>query len=97
MWKSLNAGVLLRRQRDCIWQPTLTGHIQALEEELGTVLLNPMGGNVLQTEAGQILFDYGKHSQPAGADISFFKRLSGAASWRIGHRSQYRCPKPPFT
>ncbi len=34
-------------------QPTLTGHIQALEEELGTVLLNRTGRSIFLTEAGR--------------------------------------------
>jgi len=39
-------------------QPTLTGHIQALENELGTVLLNRHGKMVTLTEAGKILYNY---------------------------------------
>jgi DNA-binding transcriptional LysR family regulator len=39
-------------------QPTLTGHIQSLENELGTVLLNRCGKQVTLTEAGQILYKY---------------------------------------
>jgi DNA-binding transcriptional LysR family regulator len=37
-------------------QPTITGHIQALENKLGTVLLNRNGKAVSMTEAGQILY-----------------------------------------
>lgn len=39
-------------------QPTLTGHIQALENKLGTVLLNRGGKHVTLTEAGRILYEY---------------------------------------
>ncbi len=39
-------------------QPTLTGHIQALEEELGTVLLNRTGRSIFLTEAGEILYNH---------------------------------------
>ena len=39
-------------------QPTLTGHIQSLENELGTVLLNRCGKTVTLTEAGEILYRY---------------------------------------
>lgn len=39
-------------------QPTLTGHIQALESELETVLFNRAGKKVTLTEAGQILFNH---------------------------------------
>ena len=37
-------------------QPTLTGHIQSLENELGTVLLNRCVKTVTLTEAGEILY-----------------------------------------
>lgn len=39
-------------------QPTLTGHIQALENELGTVLLDRCGRAVTLTEAGRILYGH---------------------------------------
>jgi DNA-binding transcriptional LysR family regulator len=39
-------------------QPTLTGHIQSLENELGTVLLNRCGKSVTLTEAGRILYSH---------------------------------------
>ena len=39
-------------------QPTLTGHIQAIENELGTVLLNRCGKSVTLTEAGRILYNH---------------------------------------
>ncbi|NLP18695.1 MAG: LysR family transcriptional regulator [Firmicutes bacterium] len=39
-------------------QPTLTGHIQALEAKLGTVLLNRCGKVVTLTDAGKILYNY---------------------------------------
>ena len=37
-------------------QPTLTGHIQSLENKLGTVLLNRNGKTVTLTDAGVILY-----------------------------------------
>jgi DNA-binding transcriptional LysR family regulator len=39
-------------------QPTITGHIQSLENRLGTVLLNRNGKTVSLTEAGQILYTH---------------------------------------
>lgn len=39
-------------------QPTLTSHIQSLENKLGTVLLNRCGKTVTLTEAGQIFYRY---------------------------------------
>lgn len=39
-------------------QPTLTGHIQSIENELGTVLLNRCGKSVTLTGAGQILYHH---------------------------------------
>ncbi|RKD33154.1 selenium metabolism-associated LysR family transcriptional regulator [Thermohalobacter berrensis] len=39
-------------------QPTVTNHIQNLEKELGTLLLNRCGKKVSLTEAGTILFKY---------------------------------------
>ncbi|MBA1334496.1 MAG: Transcriptional regulator, LysR family [Firmicutes bacterium] len=39
-------------------QPALSSHIQALEDELGTVLLNRSGKNVTLTEAGKVLYNY---------------------------------------
>lgn len=39
-------------------QPTLSSHIQSLEEELGTVIFNRSGKNITLTEAGRILYNY---------------------------------------
>ncbi|MGB4418045.1 MAG: selenium metabolism-associated LysR family transcriptional regulator [bacterium] len=39
-------------------QPTLTGHIQALEKELGTVLFNRQGRRVTLTRAGRLLYHH---------------------------------------
>ncbi len=39
-------------------QPTLTGHIQSIENELGTVLLNRYGKSITLTEAGRILYSH---------------------------------------
>lgn len=39
-------------------QPTLTGHIQSIENELATVLLNRCGKSVTLTEAGRILYSH---------------------------------------
>ena len=39
-------------------QPTLTEHIKALEDYLGTTLLDRLGREVVPTKAGDILYDY---------------------------------------
>ncbi|MCG8483528.1 MAG: LysR family transcriptional regulator [Clostridia bacterium] len=39
-------------------QPTITNHIQALEEELGTVLINRSNKKIILTDAGDILYSY---------------------------------------
>ncbi len=39
-------------------QPTLTGHIQSMENQLGTVLFNRCGKAVTLTQAGQILYNH---------------------------------------
>lgn len=39
-------------------QPTVTSHIQILEEELDTLLLNRYGKKATPTEAGKILYEY---------------------------------------
>ena len=41
-----------------ITQPTVTSHIQNLEKELGTVLINRSGKNMTLTQAGSMLFKY---------------------------------------
>lgn len=41
-----------------ITQPTVTSHIQNLEKELGTVLINRCGKNMSLTQAGSMLFKY---------------------------------------
>ena len=41
-------------------QPTLTEHIKALEDYLGTTLLDRLGREVVPTKAGDILYDYAK-------------------------------------
>ncbi|WP_077370057.1 selenium metabolism-associated LysR family transcriptional regulator [Anaerosalibacter sp. Marseille-P3206] len=41
-----------------ITQPTVTSHIQNLEKELGTVLINRTGKNMSLTQTGNILFKY---------------------------------------
>ena len=41
-----------------ITQPTVTSHIQNLENELGTILINRSGKNMTLTHAGKILFKY---------------------------------------
>lgn len=42
-----------------ITQPTVTNHIQNLEKELETVLINRMGKTISLTKAGELL--YKKH------------------------------------
>jgi len=39
-------------------QPTLTSHIQALENELGTIIFNRAGKNITLTDAGRILYNH---------------------------------------
>ena len=41
-----------------ITQPTVTNHIQNLEKELGTLLINRFGKNISLTDAGQLLYTY---------------------------------------
>lgn len=41
-------------------QPTVSGHIQALEEELGIKLLDRLGREVVPTKGGKLLYDYAK-------------------------------------
>lgn len=41
-----------------ITQPTVTSHIQNLENELGTILINRSGKNMTLTQAGSMLFKY---------------------------------------
>jgi LysR family transcriptional regulator, transcriptional activator of the cysJI operon len=45
-------------QKLYLTQPTVTSHIQSLEEELDTVLLNRFGKKVTTTGAGELLYDY---------------------------------------
>lgn len=45
-------------QKLYLTQPTVTSHIQNLENELGTFLLNRSGKNVTPTEAGELLYKY---------------------------------------
>ncbi|MTI48577.1 selenium metabolism-associated LysR family transcriptional regulator [Sporosalibacterium faouarense] len=39
-------------------QPTITNHIQNLENELGTLLINRLGKNISATEAGTLLYKH---------------------------------------
>lgn len=41
-----------------ITQPTVTNHIQNLEKELGTLLINRSGKNISLTDAGELLYKY---------------------------------------
>lgn len=41
-----------------ITQPTVTNHIQNLEKELGTILINRFGKNITLTDAGNLLYKY---------------------------------------
>lgn len=45
-------------QKLYLTQPTVTSHIQSLEEELGTLILNRFGKKATPTEAGEILYKY---------------------------------------
>lgn len=45
-------------QKLYLTQPTVTSHIQNLENELGTFLLNRSGKNISPTEAGELLYKY---------------------------------------
>lgn len=44
-----------------ITQPTVSNHIQSLERELSTMLLNRSGRNISLTEAGRLLYKYAVH------------------------------------
>jgi len=39
-------------------QPTITNHIQNLEKEVGTILINRQGKGISLTDAGNVLFEY---------------------------------------
>lgn len=41
-------------------QPTVSGHIQSLEEELSTKLLDRLGREVVPTKSGKVLYEYAK-------------------------------------
>lgn len=41
-------------------QPTVSGHIQSLEEELGIKLLDRLGREVIPTKPGKVLYEYAK-------------------------------------
>jgi DNA-binding transcriptional LysR family regulator len=41
-------------------QPTVSGHIQSLEEEVGQKLLDRLGREVVPTKAGKLLYEYAK-------------------------------------
>lgn len=41
-----------------ITQPTVTNHVQNLEKELGTLLINRSGKNISLTDAGSLLYKY---------------------------------------
>ena len=41
-------------------QPTVSGHIQSLEEELGQRILDRLGREVVPTKAGKVLYEYAK-------------------------------------
>lgn len=45
-------------QKLYLTQPTITSHIQNLENELGTILLNRSGKNITPTEAGSLLYKH---------------------------------------
>ena len=44
----------------CLTQPTVSDHIKLLEEELGLSLLDRGNKSVIPTEAGEILYHYGR-------------------------------------
>jgi len=75
-------------------QPTVSGHIKNLEQELGVKLLDRLGKQVMPTATGDILFRYGQellalrdHAQEEISSLS--GRLSGLL--KIGG-VQYRAP-----
>lgn len=41
-------------------QPTVSGHVQSLEEELGMQLLDRLGREVVPTKAGKVLYEYAR-------------------------------------
>ncbi len=63
-----------------ITQPTATNHIQNLEKELETVLINRSGKNISLTEAGSLLYRYAVHiinsCEMAKFDLATYKGRS---------------------
>lgn len=65
-----------------ITQPTVTNHVQNLEKELGTLLINRSGKNISLTEAGRLLYKYAinivNSCEMAKFDLAAFKgRIQG--------------------
>lgn len=65
-----------------ITQPTVTNHIQNLERELGTLLINRSGKNISLTEAGSLLYEYAinilNSCEMAKFDLAVYKgRIQG--------------------
>ena len=63
------------------YQPTLTGHIQSIENELGTVLLNRYGKSITLTEAGRILYSHAVNILNM-REAALFPWLGMRANWR---------------
>ncbi|NLJ97826.1 MAG: LysR family transcriptional regulator [Tissierellia bacterium] len=68
-----------------ITQPTVTNHIQNLEKELDTILINRSGKNISLTEAGRLLYKYAIHivnsCEMAKFDLAAYKgRIEGHLS-----------------
>lgn len=65
-----------------ITQPTVTNHIQSLERELDTILINRSGKTISLTEAGKLLYKYAIHiinsCEMAKFDLAAYKgRIEG--------------------
>lgn len=63
-------------------QPTISAHVLALEEELGSQLFDRLGRTVLPTQAGEVLYRYGQEIfsqlEHARADIlALSRRVAG--------------------
>ncbi len=68
-----------------ITQPTVTNHIQNLERELGTLLINRSGKNISLTDAGSLLYRYAinivNSCEMAKFDLASYKgRIQGHIS-----------------
>src|SRR5438093_11888606 len=65
-------------------QPTISGHIKALEESLVLVLFDRLGREVTLTQAGEVLYSYAKRLLSVKTEaVQAFKELYGGMSVAI--------------